>query len=223
MAFNVREDLFKNPDIAEAVSVLKKVGTRRYLGIKRWDNVLKRYPFSGTVVIPVKLGYKIMKEPFYFVIEKIGYYECLRVKPVKGEQWGMGDVFGFFGLHDFSDFTYEMPILIVEGISDWGVCKGYYKYVLASLSAHVGYRQAFLLSNLSKNIFIGFDNDETGAKSNQVVKERLNKFDCNVGYQIPPLNDWGKMFEDEFGRKMLDDSMGNFIKKVNKINEYIYG
>jgi len=221
MGFRVNVSLFENEDIREALETLQQVGSRRKLGIPRWDNVLDMYPFSGTVVVPVKLGSRVFREPFYFVVEKVNGHESLRVKPVNGDQWSLGEVYGFFGLHAFGDFVYEMPILIVEGISDWAVCKKYYKYVLASLSAWVGYRQAFFLSGISTNIFLGYDNDETGSTNRNTNKELLNKLGCTVAYHIPSQKDWGKLFENEFGRVLLDKTMTNFIEKVNSINKYL--
>ena len=114
-----------------------------------------------------------------------------------------------------------MPILIVEGPSDWGACRNYYKYVLASNSAWIGYRQAYFLSNLSKNIFLGWDADETGSKNRQRAKDILEQFGCNVGFVSPSKKDWGIMYESEYGRELLDRTMNGFLEMVNKINLYI--
>ena len=222
MAFRVNVSVFENPQIQDALSTLQEVGSRRKLGIERWDNVLDMYPFSGTVVLPVKIAGRVFREPFYFVVEKVNNHESLRIKPVKGDQWSIGDVYGFFGLYDFGDFTFDMPILVVEGISDWAVCKKYYKYVVSSLSAWVGYRQAFFLSNISSSIFLGYDNDETGSENRKRNAKLLTKLGCSVMHQIPPQGDWGKLVESDFGRMLLDKSMGNFIEKVNKINSVIF-
>jgi hypothetical protein len=221
MGFHVNSDVFCNKDIREAVNVLKEVGSRRKLGIRRWDNVLDMYPFSGTVVIPVKIGTRVFREPFYFVIEKVNDKESLRIKPVKGDQWSMGDCYGFFGLHAFDDYVLDMPILVVEGLSDWVACRKYYKYVLASLSAWVGYRQAFFLNGLSGNIFLGYDQDKTGATNKERNKELLNRLGSKVGIIHPAQKDWGKMFEDEFGSIMLERTMNKFVEQVYLINKEI--
>jgi hypothetical protein len=221
MALNVNVDVFSNKDIREAVTVIRDVASRRKLGIPRWDNVLDMYPYSGTVVIPVKIGARVFKEPFYFVIEKVNDRESLRIKPVKGDQWSLGDVYGFFGLYDFFDYTLDMPILVVEGLSDWAAVKPYYKYTLSSLSAWVGYRQCFFISGISSNIFLGYDLDETGDKNKNRNSETLNKMGANVGFLQPPQKDWGHMFESDFGKMLLEKTMLGFMEKVNSINRKI--
>jgi hypothetical protein len=222
MAFGVNVSKFDNPKIREALEVLKQVGSRRKLGIARWDLVLDQYPFSGTVVRPVKLGTRVFREPFYFVVEKVNGHESLRIKPVKGDQWSIGDVYGFFGFHAFEDYVYDMPILVVEGLSDWAVCRQYYKYTLAALSAWVGYRQAFFVSGLTRNLFLGYDLDETGSDNSNRNIDTLSRFGMNVGKLIPAQKDWGKMYEDTFGRKLLGRQMEQFVTQVNKINERLF-
>lgn len=221
MGFKINVSRFENEDIREALLILQEVGSRRKLGISRWDNVLDTYPFSGTVVLPVKIGNRVFRDPFYFVVEKVNNRESLRIKPVKGDQWSLGEVYGFFGLYDFGDFVYDMPILVVEGISDWAVCKPYYKYTVAALSAWVGYRQAFFLSSISKNIFLGYDNDETGSTNSVRTMDLLKKFGCFPHKNIPAKKDWGSMFEDPFGKKLVGLAMNNFLADANKIIQEI--
>lgn len=222
MALQINKEVFCNGQIIEALGKIEQLGSRNKFGIKRWDNVLDTYPFSGTVVMPVKLGFRLFRDPFYFAIEKVNDKESIRVKPVKGDQWSMGDVYGFFGLHDFKDYVYGMPILIVEGYSDWAVWKKYYRYVLAAGSAWISRRQAYFLSGLTNNAFIGFDLDETGDTNKVKVKKMLNsEFGMNVAFVVPPKKDWGSMFEDEWACGMLEQIGVQFIDVVNEINKQI--
>jgi hypothetical protein len=166
----------------------------------------------------VKIGGRLFREPFYFLVEKIGDKERMQIKPVKGDPWSIGDVYGFFGLYDFADYTYNMPILVVEGISDWAVVKQYYKYTLTSLSAWLSHRQAFFLSGLTDILYLGYDLDETGNENSNRNMETLTRFGLRVGKCVPSQKDWGALYEDTFGRKLLAGQMEDFLRQVNEIN-----
>lgn len=219
MSFKINTSIIKNEEVREALESISKVATRQRLGIKRWDNVIDRYKFSGTVTIPIKLGKRIrsFSDPFYFVFEKVNDHESLRIRTVDGEQWSSGDVYGFFGLHNFGDFTLDKPILIVEGISDWAAVNEYYKYTVASLSAWLGYRQLFFINGLSRLTFIGWDADATGNTNTKKSLTKLEGLGSIVKRFTPAEKDWGNMIESDFGKTLLHKQMMGFLEMINKL------
>ena len=221
MALNINLDIFCNPLVREAVETISKVASKRHLGIKRWDNVLDTYKFSGSVVIPIKLGtsMRVFRDPFYFIIEKVNDQESVRIKPVEGDQWSIGDVYGFFGLHDFADYKLDMPIFVVEGLSDWAAVKKYYKYTLASLSAWLTARQLYFLSEMSKVVFIGWDLDSTGNENAKISMKKLESLGGIITRYTPAEKDWGKMIESDFGKELLHRQMIKFIDITNTLRQ----
>jgi hypothetical protein len=212
MPYPVNLSAFADPRLADPVAVLSELGRRRGLGVPRWDHVLSRAPFSGSVVHPVRMAGREFREPFYFVMEKVGGREALHVRPVRGEPWRVADVHGFYGFHAFGDFVRGMPILVVEGISDWAVCSRHYPYVLASLTAWIGHRQAYLLSGLTRTVYIGYDLDEAGAGNSEKCAGTLRRYGITPGRCLPPRDDWGAVWEDPFGRQLIDRQLGKFAK-----------
>lgn len=205
-------------DIYDAALVLNRVGKKRHLGVARWDNLLDVYAASGTVTVPVEIGAQIMAEPFYFLYEKIDTQEMLFIRPLKGEQWSIGDVYGFLGLSDFEDFKIGMPIITVEGAADLHTVKQYYKYCLSTNGAKMSVKQQYILSNLTKDVWLGYDNDEAGNTAYSNAKRALLRWGVQ-SRRLTPLDqykDWGKMGESEWGRKMLERMMKRFINQYEK-------
>lgn len=208
----------KNDTIRNSLQVLTQVAKKRPLGLKRWDNILKIYEMSGTVTIPVKLDYMTFSEPFYFVFEKLDDKELLYVKPLKGEPWVEGSVYGFFGLSKMENYSGE-PIVCVEGIADWGVWKSYYDYVLCMLGAKLTALQLYMLSRMTDAVWRAYDDDRAGNNISDKSKDRLQLLGLDSFRVKPTKKDWGAMYEDGFHRKHLDRLMQNTVSYIMKYEQ----
>ena len=201
--------------ILEGLTSIAKVAVDRPLGIKRWDLVLATYKASGSVVIPVQVATRVMRDPFYYVHEAINDQGFLFVKPVIGDPYSLGSVYGFFGLSDFKGYKKGTPIVVVEGIADWAVVKQYYQYVLCALTANLTARQLFFLSGLTDKVYLGFDCDSAGVQADRRADVRLGKLGVSVDMLVPFEKDWGKVWEDSYSRERLDGFMDGFLNRLN--------
>ena len=217
----VNLDIFENPLIRESLENIQRVASKKPLGVTRWDEFIKLYPFSGTVRVPMKVGNRVFGVPFYFAVEKVNNMESLRVKPLEGDQYSINDIYGFFGFHNFGDFHYGLPIMVVEGLSDWGFCKKYHSYTLASLSAWLSYRQIHFISNLTNVVILGFDNDEVGSTHSERTVESLRDAGVHTIRVAPPRKDWGAAFTSDYSLERSEEVMMGVLKSINKVSRKI--
>jgi hypothetical protein len=210
----VNYEVFTSSLIRESMKEISKVSRDTGFDIKRWNNVLIQTANSGTVLLPIVLGGRLFREPLYWVCEKIGPKELLRVKPVKGEQWGIGDCYGFFGLSEFDKYEYGKPIILVEGISDWAVIRLFYPWVLCTLGAHVTLRQAWFLRGLTEDVSIGFDPDEAGVKNSRSAKLTLATYGIRSSELNCPISDWGEYMEcGDWEQSLVDRVIESWLNK----------
>jgi len=197
------------------------VAKKRHLGVIRWDQLLDVYAASGTVTIPVEIGVQVMAEPFYFLFEKVGNNEMLFIRPLKGEQWSIGDAYGFLGFSDFTGFKIGMPVITVEGAADLYTLKRYYRYVLSTNGAKMSVKQQYFLSNITKDVWLGYDNDEAGYTAYLQAKRALVRWGVSSKRLMPldQYKDWGGMGESEWGRKMLSRMMIKFNNYMGENEE----
>ena len=207
-------DKFQNPVIKEALDTLSKVCSKRHLGIKRWDDVIDNYKYSGVVKIPVKLGYRVFQHPFYFVFEKMQDEEMIYFRPVKGEPYRVGEVYGFFGLLHFTNYELGDPIILVEGISDWEAVRRFYPHVLVTLTAGIGQKQLHFISNLTRKVFLGYDSDGAGQRAYQITQKKLDKVGVKSQALVCPQKDWGKLIESDWGVGLLEETFINFYNHI---------
>ena len=166
---------------------------KRSLGVSRWDNVLERYKYSGTQRLPVRLFGRVFKEPFYYVVERLGGEEMMLVRPLLGSSYREGSVFGFFGFSGFKAYKPGQPILLVEGVADLVYVRRHYPFVLACLTAGVSRSQMFFLRNLTGEVWTAFDSDSAGRKGTRDFGRAWG----GLHYSIDcPLKDWGEVYED---------------------------
>lgn len=215
----INTSIFSNELIRETLETINMVGSRKKLGIPRWDNILDIYPFSGTVGVPIQVGHRVFSVPFYFLLEKINGQESLRVKPLEGDQYSIGAPYGFFGLHAFEDYQYGLPIMLVEGVSDWGVCKKSYKYTLSTLTASVSQRQAFFISNMTNMVILGYDLDDAG--TNDKSAKLLRSLGVKVLEVHPPRKDWGAAFDSDYSMERTQEVLDSVVEKINKVSKLI--
>lgn len=187
----------------ESLLDINQLSGKDSLGIPRWDFVVNSYRYSGTVKLPVRVNNVVFHTPFYFVIEKLQIEEMIYIRPIEGEPYRLGDVYGFFGLSTFHGYKKDYPIILVEGIADWAAVKNYYKYVLAVLTSNVSTKQLFFLSNLTDFVVNGFDADAAGVKGAETSESKFKRVGLRSMNLLCPDKDWGKMQESSFGRESL--------------------
>lgn len=204
--------LFQNPVIKEALQDIVKLSSKDSLNLKRWDKVLEIYPFSGTVKLPVRVNNVPFVNPFHYVVEKQQSEEMLFIKPVTGEPYRLGEVYGFFGFSDFDGYRRNWPIILVEGISDWAAVKTEYKYVLALLTSSVSSKQLFFLSQLTGFVVKAFDMDDAGERGRKIADKKFESVGISSINLVCPRNDWGKMIEDEYGIDLMNKTFKNLLQ-----------
>ena len=88
----------------------------------------------------------------------------------------------FYGLGELqSDFKYGDPLLLVEGHLDRDIMSTLYKNTLGVMTAHLSKSQIQILSGLTNNFILMFDNDEAGIKGQ---KDTLYKLKGNKVVQF---------------------------------------
>lgn len=86
----------------------------------------------------------------------------------------------FYGLGQLkSDFKYGDPVILVEGLLDCDVIKQYYPNTMAVLTSGLTKNQTAVLTRLTNNVILMFDNDEAG-KTGTIMSERAIQDKCNV-------------------------------------------
>lgn len=204
----LREVKFFNKYIQESLDTLSQTTVRRReLGIPRWDRFMEVYPFSGIVVMPVRLNGFLLDNPFYWAVEKVYEHERLFVKQVEGDPYSLGDVFGFFGMYDFVNFNPRDPIFLVEGPADWSAVKPYYRWVLSVNKASLSFKHLYYLSNITDKLVVGFDMDSAGSTGVKNVLKRSIPMGLRIKLMQAPDGDWGAMVESEYGLELLERRM----------------
>lgn len=171
---------------------------------KRWNQLIKSYPYSGAIKIPIRYGKKEI-HPCYFVYEEYGQQSSLHFKFVDDrDPLREGAVYGFFGFSLFKNYKAGKPIFLVEGLTDWFAVKKFvYPYVLATFFAGISQYQRYILRSLTDKLYVGFDQDEAG----NTGSKQLNKFrEFKVKQWRPLKQDYGLMLESDYGIEALRSS-----------------
>ena len=163
------------------------------------------YEYSGTCKLPIRINGIGFGSPFYWVVEKEQNEEMIHIRLLEGEPYRLGDVYGFFGFSTFQKYKRNIPIIIVEGISDWAVVKEFYPYVLAILTSTVSTKQLFFLSSLTNIVIKALDNDDAGVSGSITSGKKFDKVGVlHIDFNCP-AKDWGKAWEDTYLREELPD------------------
>lgn len=86
----------------------------------------------------------------------------------------------FYGLGQLSiSFKYGDPIILVEGLMDCDVIKQYYPNTMAVLTSGLTKNQTAVLTRLTNNVILMFDNDEAGERGTK-YSELAIKDKCMV-------------------------------------------
>lgn len=86
----------------------------------------------------------------------------------------------FYGLGQLDqNFKYGDPIILVEGLMDCDVIKQYYNNTMAVLTSGLTKNQVAVLTRLTNNVILMFDNDEAGYKGTKLSEQAISD-KCSV-------------------------------------------
>ena len=131
----------------------------------------------------------------------------------------------FYGMGNLpEDFTYGIPIVIVEGNMDCDVAKLIYPYTLATLTNSISQNQIRILAGLTNKVVIAYDNDEAG---NQGYWNAYNNL-VRYGFKVKRFkhSDNIKDFGDLIDAQINDTDLYNHLLHLyigrlqNLINEF---
>jgi hypothetical protein len=99
-----------------------------------------------------------------------------------------------YGLQDFTNYTFNKPILLCEGIKDVLAIKKIYPYSLAYLTSSPNDELFDFLSNITNRIIFFPDSDKTGLKL-KITKKLKEKFKFYSKYYTPFGKDLGEYWD----------------------------
>ena len=99
-----------------------------------------------------------------------------------------------FGLQDFSNFQFNQPILVCEGVKDVMVLKKVYPYALAYLTSQPSDMLFDYLTQITNKIIWFPDNDRVGRMYETKWKEKYKYFSK---YYCPYGKDLGSYFDND--------------------------
>lgn len=107
----------------------------------------------------------------------------LTFRTIEGEKdfltWG-NNKGNFYGLGQMNpNFKFGDPIILVEGLMDCDVIKQYYPNTLAVLTSGLTKNQIAVLTRLTNNVILMFDNDDAGFLGTK-YSEKAIRDKCNV-------------------------------------------
>lgn len=108
----------------------------------------------------------------------------------------------FYGLGQLSqDFKYGDPIILVEGLLDCDVIKQYYPNTMAVLTSGLTRNQTAVLTRLTNQVILMFDNDEAGIKGTKLSENALRtKCSTRVFQHHPKCKDPGDLVDMEINK-----------------------
>ena len=124
-----------------------------------------------------------------------------------------------FGWEDFSDFSYDKPVVICEGVKDAIWLKQYYKYCLALNGSEITTSNLEIFKNVISKIVLCYDNDKD--KEKNVGKKSTNKEENRIHMILTTSTDWHVQHkvitpEHKDCAMFLDNSLG-LDKFLNKL------
>lgn len=138
-----------------------------------------------------------------------------------------------FGLYNFikprpndlniqEPYRPNLPILIVEGLRDCLLLQQIYPYTLAMQTAGIPSQIKMVLSTLTNNLILGFDEDEAGMKAYNSVKYKTSFNISKLSYH--PYKDGGTLSElylkDSFKYQLFRSSLLTQLTILSKNIKY---
>ena len=127
-----------------------------------------------------------------------------------------------FGWEDFYNFSYDMPVVICEGVKDAIWLKQYYKYTLSLNGSEITTSNLEIFKSMFSKIILCYDNDK---EENNVGRKSTNKEENRIATILTSLKerDWHvehKVITPEHKdcAMFLSDPRGlaNFLSKLEK-------
>lgn len=165
-------------------------------------------------LLPSYLIEQIKEEPMVaiseeFIVNNQPYNFRLKFRSLSNKRFlTVGTTPVPIGFSDFlPTFTYNTPIILVEGEKDMQALKEVYPYTLAMATNNVSQKTFELLRSLTSNLIVGFDNDPPGNNgyNSLIKKNRYTKSNLSIKRLLPLNHDFGEYFEcqDSFFKQQL--------------------
>lgn len=118
-----------------------------------------------------------------------------------------------FGLYDFKDFEFgtSQPIILTEGVKDALVLKTIYPYTISLNTAGLTVNSIQVVSSLSNNFILIYDNDKPGKEASQRDIDLLTELGCKAINIIPTFKDVGKYIDNPLQLKILYSSIKQYL------------
>lgn len=129
----------------------------------------------------------------------------LTFRTIEGEKdfltWG-NNKGNFYGLGQMNpNFKFGDPIILVEGLMDCDVIKQYYPNTLAVLTSGLTKNQIAVLTRLTNNVILMFDNDDAGVRGTRASEQAIrSKCKVTVFQHYPKLKDPGDIIKSEINK-----------------------
>jgi 5S rRNA maturation endonuclease (ribonuclease M5) len=122
----------------------------------------------------------------------------------------------FYGLGKLDkDFKYGTPIVLVEGLLDCDVVKQFYNNTMAVLTSSLTKNQIAVLTRLTNNVILLFDNDEAGKAGNKKSYYAIkDKCKVTIMDHYPKLKDAGDIVKLDINH----DKDFTFISNYYRMN-----
>lgn len=122
----------------------------------------------------------------------------------------------FYGLGQLSQsFKYGDPIILVEGLMDCDVIKQYYLNTMAVLTSGLTKNQTAVLTRLTNNVILMFDNDEAGERGTRLSEQAIkDKCMVKIFKHHPKCKDPGDIVSLELNK----DEDYDFINKYYEMS-----
>ena len=167
---------------------------------------------GDSILIPNKINDTVYSLTFRNIT---GKKQFLKVGPTAHLFYGLGDL--------PEDFTYGIPIVIVEGNMDCDSIKQLYPYALATLTNSISANQIQILAYLTDKVIIAYDNDEAGKQGYWNAYNSLTKYGFKVKRFEHSRNvkDFGDMIEAQ----MTDPDMYEHLRHlyIKRLQELVNG
>lgn len=125
-----------------------------------------------------------------------------------------------YGLHRFSDFKLNTPIIVSEGIKDCIFISKYYRYTISVLTSSITDSIAQMLSKITDRVIIAFDNDSAGKSGVKKSRKTLSNYGM-ISTEINSylnIKDWGNMFSVGMDEEILSKKMSLTVSSaLNKL------
>ena len=117
-----------------------------------------------------------------------------------------------FGLYDFQNYKFESdPVILTEGVKDALVLKTIYPYTISLNTAGLTASSIQVVSSLSNNFILIYDNDDPGKEAMTRDISLLRDLGCRAQSIIPVFKDVGKYINNPTQLKILYSTIKQYF------------